>query len=231
MARLFNIARMTTATIGTGTITLGSAVSGFLTFDESGVASGNNVSYAIEDGANREVGIGAYTSAGTTLTRTVTNSTNSNLAISLSGNAEVFITAIAKDLQPVRFMCFSLVDKATAVAVATSIGGDWTIPFRGTILQSDTKHDVLAATTDTAGTTGTMVVDIHLNGTTIMTTNKLDIETTEKGTQTAATQPDLTTTSFVDGDILTFDIDAIHTTPALGLKVLMAFRTFRQDQF
>ncbi|KKL61125.1 hypothetical protein LCGC14_2198470, partial [marine sediment metagenome] len=46
-------------------------------------------------------------------------------------------------------------------------------------------HDQLAATTDTAGITGTMIVDIHLNGTTIMTTNKLDIETTEKGTETA----------------------------------------------
>jgi hypothetical protein len=69
-----------------------------------------------------------------------------------------------------------------------------------------------------------MVVDIHLNGTTIMTTNKLDIESTEKGTQTAATQPDLTTTSISAGDILTFDIDAVHTTAAKGLKVLMAIR-------
>ena len=124
----------------------------------------------------------------------------------------------------IRYLVFSLVASGTDVAVDTSIGGDFTIPFTGTILQSDTDHDQLAATTDTAGTTGTMVVDVHLNGTTIMTTNKLDIETTEKGTQTAATQPDLTTTAITAGDILTFDIDAVHTTAAKGLKVLIAIR-------
>lgn len=125
----------------------------------------------------------------------------------------------------IRYLVFSLVASDTSVAADTTIGGDFTIPFSGTILQDDTLHDQLAATTDTAGTTGTMVVDIHLNGTTIMTTNKLDIETGEKGTQTAATQPDLTTTTVAAGDILTFDIDAVHSgTAALGLKVLMAIR-------
>ena len=124
----------------------------------------------------------------------------------------------------IRYMVFVLIGDATDVAADTSIGGDWTVPFSGTILQDDTLHDQLAATTDTAGTTGTMVVDIHLNGTTIMTTNKLDIESTEKGTQTATTQPDLTTTAISAGDILTFDIDAVHTTAAKGLKVFMAIR-------
>ena len=124
----------------------------------------------------------------------------------------------------IRYLVFSLVASDTDVATATTIGGDFTIPFAGTILQDDTLHDQFAATTDTAGTTGTMVVDVHLNGTTIMTTNKLDIETTEKGTQTAATQPDLTTTAVVAGDILTFDVDAIHTTAAKGLKVYIAIR-------
>jgi hypothetical protein len=69
-----------------------------------------------------------------------------------------------------------------------------------------------------------MVVDLHLNGTTVMTTNKLDIETTEKTTADAATQPDLTTTDVSAGDILTWDIDAIHTTAAKGLKCLVPIR-------
>jgi microcystin-dependent protein len=98
MGKLYNLARMTTATTGTGTITLGSAVSGFLTFATAGVANGEVVSYAIEDGANREVGTGTYTSSGTTLSRTVITSTNSNAAISLSGSAQVFITPNADDL-------------------------------------------------------------------------------------------------------------------------------------
>ena len=124
----------------------------------------------------------------------------------------------------IRYLMFVLIASSTDVSADTDIGGDWTIPFSGTILQDDTLHDQLAAITDTAGTTGTMVVDIHLNGTTIMTANKLDIETGEKGTQTATTQPDLTTTAISAGDILTFDIDAVHTNEAKGLKILMAIR-------
>lgn len=89
---------MTTATVGTGTITLGAAVSGYLSFAGAGAANGDIVSYGISDGTNSEVGTGTYTTSGTTLTRTVTKSTNSNTAISLSGTAQVFITARAEDI-------------------------------------------------------------------------------------------------------------------------------------
>src|SRR5947207_3345680 len=98
MAKLYNLARMTTATTGTGTIALGAAVSGYLSFAQAGVADGTTVSYGINDGANSEVGTGVYAAAGTTLTRAVTKSTNSNAAISLSGTAQVFITPRAEDL-------------------------------------------------------------------------------------------------------------------------------------
>lgn len=100
MAVLGNLAKMSTATTGTGTITLLSAVTGFLSFADAGIEDGDTISYAIEDGDNREVGRGVYTSSGTTLTRSVLKSTNSNAAISLSGNAQVFITALAEDLAP-----------------------------------------------------------------------------------------------------------------------------------
>lgn len=123
-----------------------------------------------------------------------------------------------------RYLTFSLIDKDTAVATATSIGGDFTVPFAGTIVQDDAKPHQFAATTDTAGTTSTMTVDVNLNGSTIMTTNKLDIETTEKSSATAATQPDVTTTAVSAGDVLTFDVDAVHTTPANGLKVYIAIK-------
>jgi hypothetical protein len=128
-------------------------------------------------------------------------------------------------LKPIRYISVRLVEKTTSVEVGTSITGSYIAPFSGTILQDDTLKNLLYAYTDTAGTTGTMVVDIHLNGTTIMTTNKLDIESTENGTQTATTQPDLTTTAITAGDVLTFDVDAIHSgTAALGLTVGMAIR-------
>jgi hypothetical protein len=94
---LYNLARVTTTTTGTGTITLNGAVDGFLTFAQAGVSTGETVSYSIRDGDNTEVGRGVYTSSGTTLTRSVLKSTNANAAISLTGGAEVFISALAED--------------------------------------------------------------------------------------------------------------------------------------
>lgn len=102
MAKLHNLARMSTATTGTGTITLGSAVTGFLTFASAGVSDGQTVTYAIQDGSASEIGRGVYTASGTTLTRSsILASTNSGSAINLSGAAQVFVTPAAEDLQPV----------------------------------------------------------------------------------------------------------------------------------
>ena len=124
----------------------------------------------------------------------------------------------------VRWLVFNLVEAATDCATATNIAGDFVSPIAGTILQSDTSPFYLYATNSTAGTTGTMVVDISIGGTSIMTTNKLDFDTTEKTTTTAATPPDLTTTALAVGDIITIDIDSIHTTASKGLTVYMAVR-------
>lgn len=96
-AKLYNLARMTTATTGTGTITLGSAATGFISFSDAGVSDGESITYAIEDGNNREIGRGTYTASGTTLTRSVLKSTNAGSAINLSGSAQVFITNAAED--------------------------------------------------------------------------------------------------------------------------------------
>ena len=104
---------MSTATSGTGTITLGSAQSGYQTFADAGITNAQIVSYAINDGAAWEVGTGTYTSAGTTLTRTVTESSNADAAISLSGSATVFITARKQDmLLPSEANSFTSTEKA-----------------------------------------------------------------------------------------------------------------------
>jgi hypothetical protein len=91
---------MSTSTTGTGTITLGSAEDGYQTFADAGVANADVVRYIIEDGSNFEIGTGTYTASGTTLSRTVSESSNSNNAINLSGSATVFVGATAQDLSP-----------------------------------------------------------------------------------------------------------------------------------
>ena len=97
MVKFVNRARMSTSTTGTGTITLGTASTGFQSFADAGVADGDVVSYVIEDGDDWEVGTGTYTASGTTLSRTVKESSNSDSAVSLSGSAVVYVTAVAGD--------------------------------------------------------------------------------------------------------------------------------------
>ena len=98
MVVLVNRAKMSTSTTGTGTLTLGSAVAGYQTFADAGVSDGDVVRYVIEDGDNWEIGTGTYTASGTTLSRTVVDSNNSDNAINLSGDAEVFVSATAADI-------------------------------------------------------------------------------------------------------------------------------------
>jgi hypothetical protein len=99
MAKLYNLAKVLTSTTGTGTVTLGTAVPGFLSFSAAGVQNGDKVSYAIRDGNNSEHGTGVYSSSGPTLTRSVEKSTNSDSAISLSGAATVQISPRAADFK------------------------------------------------------------------------------------------------------------------------------------
>lgn len=80
----------TTNTTGTGTLTLAGASSGYQSF--AVIGNGNTTYYAIISGTDWEVGLGTYTSSGTTLSRdTVLASSAGGLAkISVAAGATVF---------------------------------------------------------------------------------------------------------------------------------------------
>lgn len=98
MVTLVNRAKVATSTTGTGTVSLGAAESGYQTFADAGVSDGDVVRYVIEDGSDWEIGTGTYTASGTTLSRTVLESSNSDAALNLSGSAVVYVSATAEDV-------------------------------------------------------------------------------------------------------------------------------------
>lgn len=99
MGLLVNRAKCSTATTGTGTINIGSAVVPYQTWSSAGAISGNTYDYLLEDGANWELGSGVYTSgAPGTLTRPGPGTdpnfmSSSGSLISLSGSATVACVA------------------------------------------------------------------------------------------------------------------------------------------
>jgi hypothetical protein len=88
---VYNRVQETTTTTGTGTITLAGAVSGYQSF--AVVGNGNTTYYTITSGTAWEVGIGTYTSSGTTLSRTtvLSNSLGTTANISLTGTSNVWV--------------------------------------------------------------------------------------------------------------------------------------------
>jgi hypothetical protein len=84
----------TTTTTGTGTVTLLGASTGFQSF--AVIGNGNTTYYTIagQGTSEWEVGVGTYTSSGTTLARTtILASSNSGSAVNFSaGTKDVFVT-------------------------------------------------------------------------------------------------------------------------------------------
>ena len=95
MARFADRVKVSTSTTGTGTVTLGSAESGYQSVPS--FLDGHTVRLVIVDGTAWEVSTGVYTHSGSTLSRTLTSSSTGSL-LNLSGNAKVFISASANDL-------------------------------------------------------------------------------------------------------------------------------------
>ena len=85
----------------------------------------------------------------------------------------------------------------------------------------DAGEDGLRASLTTAGSTsGTTTIDVHMNGTTIMSTTKLTIDYGDLTSVGATTEPVITTTGLTDNAEMTIDIDGLTGgANEAGLKI------------
>ena len=198
-------------TPGTGTITLGSASSGFQSFAAAGVANGDKVSYVIEDGVNWEVGQGTYTSSGTTLSRGAISSSNSNNAINASSSATVFLSVLAADISGVALGY--AIDGGGAV-IATGVAGSGVqAPFACTIDSVTLLADV----------SGSIVIDIWKDTYANYPPTVADsICASAKPTLSSAIKAEDTTLTgwtktVAAGDVLYFNVDSCSTITKVSL--------------
>jgi hypothetical protein len=111
--------------------------------------------------------------------------------------------------------CFIVALSDETTAITTGIKLTMLAPFAFTL------KDVRGVLTE-ASSSGTVTVDIHKNGTTVMSTDKIEIEATETDSDDATDQPAITTSSFADGDKIEFEVDGAGTG-AKGLKVYLYY--------
>jgi len=128
--------------------------------------------------------------------------------------ARTLFNVTDSELKPTEAWCQAISDESTALTVGTS-----KLTFRAPYAFTLTD---IRGSVKTAPTGAILIVDVNEGGTTVMSTNKLSVDASEKTSTTAATAPGLTDTSIADDAELTIDIDQVGSTVAgAGAKVCL----------
>jgi len=206
-----------TSTIGTGTLTLSGAVTGYRTFNAS-FTNGDVVYYTIDDGAgNWEVGYGTVGTG--TLTRTVVlESSNANALVSFaSGVKRVFNTATAVSI--LNASTGGTVNGALTVTGTASSAG---LTATGVITHNTTTNNQSYTTTG-AGT-------ITLTSGTAGSINNFNIGASKAGTGTFTTLTATADSAFTSTGALTVSKGTTGQQPGTPVKGMIRYNT-TSDQF
>ena len=219
----------TTTTTGTGTYTLAGAVSGFETFTAN-LSNSDTTYYVCTDNTDFEVGLGTFTSSGTTLSRdTILASSNSNNEVNWSsGTRSIFMTypadkAVFKDASNningtfVGNITGNVTGNTSGTAATVTSAAQTNITSLGT-LTALTVDDVAIdgkVVTLTGSTSDTATLTAGTNGT-------LDIVTTDAGGASANIQITADGTAELAGTTVTLDSSGGITLDADGGTITFA---------
>jgi len=141
------------------------------------------------------------------------------LVVSEDGSDNVRVVwyqrASGKSVRPAtQTIAIACSDETTAITTGTA-KATFRMPYAFTLTE-------VRASVTTAPTGAILIIDINESGSTIMTTNKLSIDASEKTSTTAATAAGLTDTALADDAEITIDFDQVGSTVAgAGVKVYL----------
>ena len=214
----------TTTTSGTGTYTLGGAITGFETFTAN-LSDGDTTYYACTDNTDFEVGLGTFTASGTTLARTtILASSNSGSAVDwAAGTRTIFCTLPAAKAV--------FLDASGNTTISGSVTADSFVIGNANINENDLES-IDDVTAGTISASKAAVVDVNKDITgfrNVTLTGELDAATL-----------DISGNADIDGtleaDAMTLNGVAITTTATLSTgisngNVLVADSTVSDDDF
>jgi hypothetical protein len=190
----------TSTSVGTGTITLAGAVTGYQSF--AAIGNLNTTYYTIADqaGSNWEVGVGTYYAANLSLSRvTVLSSSNSNAAVTFGpGTKSVFVTYPAEQAvyaDPSNITTITNFVSSNVLITGGTISG---ANFTGLGTMSTQNANAVAITGGTISGTGVTSSNVTITGGTINNVSLTNV--TYGGLGTMSTQ-NATTVAITGGTI------------------------------